>query len=161
MRTYQHSGIVPPLGAFKALGLGSATAVVLGMIYAFTFYYIPFVYLNFLLAMGFGCGVGWVVGWAAREGNIRNTPVTVGLAVAASLVGIYAEWGSTLYAICPPELLPELWDEAGLQTFLPHEIGGLMLDLFADGSWGLSEGVMVKGWVLVALWFTEAAAIVG
>ena len=161
MRTYQHSGIVPPLGALQALGLGTAAAIVLGIVYSFTFYYIPIVYLNFLLAAAFGGGVGWIVGWAAREGNVRNTPVTVGLAVVAAFVGIYAEWGSTLYAICPPELLPQLWSSAGLQTFLPHEIAATMLDLFAEGSWGLSEGAMVKGWTLVALWFIEGGMIVG
>ncbi len=161
MNRYQHSGIVPPVGALQALGVGTATAVALGVIYAFTFYYIPFVYLNFLLALGFGCGVGWVVAWGARQGKIRNTPVTVALAVVAALVGIYAEWGSTLYALCPPELLPQLWNEAGLETFLPHEIAGLMVDLFAEGSWGLSDGAMVKGWMLVLLWLIEAGSIVG
>jgi hypothetical protein len=136
MRTYQHSGVVPFLGALQALAIGCAAAVFLGMIYAFTFYYIPYVYLNILLAAGFGCGVGWVVGWAAREGNIRNTPVTVGIALFASLVGIYFEWGSCLYAMCPIGEFKQLWDEAGLATFLPHNILALMLDLFENGSWG-------------------------
>ena len=52
MRTYQHSGIVPPTGALLALAAGCAVAPFLGVAYSFSFYYIPFVYLNFLLACG-------------------------------------------------------------------------------------------------------------
>jgi hypothetical protein len=145
----------------KALAMGSAAAIFLGMCYAFTFYYIPFVYLNCLMALAFGGAVGYIVGWGAREGNIRNTPVTVGLAVVAAFVGIYAEWGTTLYAVCDPGMLLALWEEAGLEPFLPHKILEVMLALYDEGSWGLTEGQMVKGWTLVTLWLLEAAAIVG
>jgi hypothetical protein len=161
MRTYQHSGTVPVLGAIQALAIGSAAAVVLGIVYTFSFYYIPYVYLNFLLAMGFGAGVGWSVGWAAREGRIRNTSVTVALAVAASLVGIYAEWGATLYALVPAAEIAGYWKEYGLSSFLPQSIVGLMVQLFQEGSWGLTQGALVKGWTLLALWLVEAALIVG
>jgi len=161
MRTYQHSGIVPMFGAIKALALGSAVAVCLGTVYAFAFYYIPFVYLNFILAICFGCGIGGVVGWAARSGNIRNTPVTVAIAGLAACVGIYAEWGSTMYAFCPIGELPALWKQAGLATFNPIHILDLMLALFEEGSWGLTDNSAVTGWPLVGLWITEAALIVG
>jgi hypothetical protein len=161
MRTYQHSGIVPLVGAVQALAIGCASAVVLGVVYAFTFYYIPYVYLNFLLAIGFGAAVGWIVGWGAREGNIRNTPVTVGIAVVASLLGLYAEWGASLYAMCPSDELSALWGQAGLAPFLPHHIVALMFDLFENGSWSLAGEGMFIGWPLVALWAVEVATIVG
>jgi len=161
MRTYQHSGTVPVLGAIQALAIGSAAAVVLGIVYSFSFYYIPYVYLNFLLALGFGAGVGATIGWAAREGKIRNTGVTVALAVVASLVGIYAEWGSTLYALAPMTEMGDYWKEFGLSSFLPQSIIGLMVHLFQEGSWGLTAGAMVKGWPLFAMWLVEAGVIVG
>lgn len=161
MRTYQHSGVVPALGALQALAIGSAAAVVLGIVYSFTFYYIPYVYLNFLLAMCFGAGTGWVVGWSAHEGKVRNTAVVVTLAVVASLVGVYAEWGSALYAMAPATELAAYWNEFGLSAFLPHAIVGLMIHLFQEGSWGLNAGQMVTGWPLVTLWLVEAALIVG
>jgi hypothetical protein len=161
MRTYQHSGTVPFLGAIQALAIGSAAAIVLGIVYTFTFYYIPYVYLNFVLAMGFGAGVGWAVGWGAREGKVRNTSVTVALAVVAALAGIYAEWGSTIYALVPGNVVADVWSEMGLASFLPHNILGLMFDLFQEGSWGLSGGAMVKGWMLVCLWIIEAGMIIG
>jgi hypothetical protein len=161
MRTYQHSGTVPVLGAIQALAIGSAAAVVLGIVYTFSFYYIPYVYLNFALAMGFGAGVGWTVGWAAREGKIRNTTAAVALAVIASLVGIYAEWGATIYALAPMTEVDDYWKEIGLSSFLPHSILGLMTQLFQEGSWGLGAGPMVNGWTLLVLWFVEGGVIVG
>jgi hypothetical protein len=161
MRTYQHSGIVPVTAAIQSLAIGSAAAVVLGIVYTFSFYYIPYVYLNFLLAMGFGAGVGWCVGWTAHEGKMRNTGVAVALAVVAALVGIYAEWGTTLYALVPAAEIPQYWKEAGLSTYLPHTILAMMAHLFQEGSWGLTAGQMVKGWPLVILWLVEAGMIVG
>ncbi len=161
MRTYQHSGVVPALGAMQALAIGSAAAVVLGIAYSFSFYYIPYVYLNFLLAIAFGAGVGWTTGWAAGEGKIRNTPVTVALAVVATVVGIWAEWGSALYAMAPASELGAYWQEFGLATFTPWAIVGLMQELFVNGSWGLTAGQMVNGWTLFALWIIEAGVVIG
>jgi hypothetical protein len=36
----------------------------------------------------------------------------------------------------------------------------VMLNLFADGSWGLSGNTTVHGWPLVALWIIEAGVII-
>jgi hypothetical protein len=161
MRVYQHSGIVPASGALMTAAAGSLAALFLGIAYSFSFYYIPFVYLNLLLACGFGAGVGYVVGHTAKEGKIRNVAVVGVIAVLAAMVGIYFEWGSTVYAMCAPTELSRLWENAGLAPFLPHHIVVLMFDLFAEGSWGFSENQMVCGWPLVFLWFAEAATIFG
>ncbi len=160
MRTYQHSGIVPIFGAIQALAIGCAAAVCLGIVYAFTFYYIPYVYLNFALAVGFGYSLGWVVGWAAREGNIRNTTAAVAIAVVAAVVGLYVEWGTCAYAMCPIGELPSMWNDVGLATLLPHNILALMGELYENGSWGLSENNTVTGWTLVVLWAIESGTIV-
>jgi hypothetical protein len=61
--------------------------------------------------------------------------------------------------MCPPDLLPELWSKAGVLPLLPQNICLLMLDLFAEGSWGLSSGKPVNGWPLVAVWVFEAITI--
>src|SRR5262245_13472650 len=136
MRTYQHSGVVPASGALVSLATGTVAGLLLGVTYAFTFYYIPYVYLNFLLVAGFGAGVGWVVGCASRYGKIRNVAAVGGIATAAALAGIYAEWGTTIYAMADAADLPQLWSNAGLAPFLPTSILALMADLFVNGSWG-------------------------
>jgi hypothetical protein len=159
MRTYQHSGIVPLQGALMTTAAGCLAGLFLGVIYSFSFYYIPYVYLNFVLACAFGGGVGWTVGFTAREGKIRNVAVVGVLAVLTGLAGIYAEWGSTVYAMSPAADLPQLWQQAGLSTFLPHYVAAAMIGLFEKGSWGLSAGTTVHGWPLVALWIIEAGVI--
>jgi hypothetical protein len=160
MRVYQHSGTVPIRGALFTLVVGSAVAMALGALYSFTFQYIPYVHLNFLLAIGFGALTGFVVAWAARQGKIRHTAVTVALATVAIMAGIYVEWGTTVYALCPADKLPQFWANAGLTPLLPHYIVGLMLELFDHGSWSLDGGGMVHGWPLVALWLMEAGMII-
>ena len=138
---------------------GCLAAVFLGIGYSFSFYYIPYPYLNFLLACAFGGGIGWTVGSTAHEGKIRNVAVVAALAFVAGLIGIYAEWGSTVYAMSPVGDLPRLWNDSGLSTFLPHYVAAVMIALFEKGSWGLAAGTMVHGWPLVALWITEAGVI--
>ena len=159
MRTYQHSGIVPPTGALLALAAGCAVAPLLGVAYSFSFYYIPFVYLNFALACGFGVGIGWIVGYLARAGKIRNVAAVSAIAFVATVVGIYAEWGSTVFAMTPAPELQGLWADAGLLPFLPKNIVAIMQHLFAEGSWGLSGNSTVHGWPLVCLWIIEAGLI--
>src|SRR4029450_3600069 len=56
-------------------------------------------------------------------------------------------------------VLPRLWHQAGLSTFLPHYVAAAMFGLFEKGSWGLSAGTSVHGWPLVALWVIEAGLI--
>ena len=159
MRVYQHSGAVPLSGAAMALAAGALASAALGIVYSFSFYYIPYVYLNFALAAGFGAASGWVVGFCAKEGKLRNVAAVAVLAVVATLVGIYAEWGSTVYAMVPFEDLPRLWARAGISTFHPLAIAHAMHTLFEQGSWGLSANVNVTGWPLVALWLAETGLV--
>jgi hypothetical protein len=159
MRVYQHSGVVPVGGAVMALAAGALASAALGIVYSFSFYYIPYVYLNFVLAAAFGIGTGFVVGFAAREGSIRNVVAVGTIALVAALTGIYAEWGSTMYAMCPTLELPLLWNQVGLLSFLPQNIVIVMLDLFAEGSWGMTADSTVHGWPLVVLWLVEAGLI--
>jgi hypothetical protein len=159
MRTYQHSGIVPFTGALMAIAAGSLAALFLAVVYAFSFQYIPFIYLNFLLAIALGGGIGLTVGLTAREGKLRNVSVVAAIAIIAALLGLYVQWGATVYAACPPDRLPELWSKAGLLPLLPQNIYLLMQDLFAEGSWSLTSGSPVRGWPLFALWVFEAITI--
>jgi hypothetical protein len=159
MRVYQHSGIVPVRSAFATFVVGSLAAAALGVTYSFTFQYIPYVHLNFLFAIGFGVATGLAVAWGARRGKIRHTAVTGALALLAVLAGIYVEWGTTVYALCPAADLPQLWTTAGLKPLLPHHVLGVMIELFDHGSWSLDGGAAVRGWPLVSLWFAEAAVI--
>lgn len=161
MQVYKHSGVVPTTGAAMALLAGVLASLGLGIAYSFTFYYIPFVYLNFAAAMAFGVGTGYVVGCCAREGRIRNVVAVGSLAVIAAVAGIYAEWGSTVYAMSGTAELPRIWKEVGLYTFHPVAILNLMLGLFDKGSWGVSANANVNGWPLVVLWVVEAGLVIG
>lgn len=159
MKVYQHSGIVPASGALMTLAAGLLAAIALGVAYTFSFYYILYVYLNVLLTVAFGGAVGWVVGFVAREGKIRNVPVVGGLALAAAFIGIYAEWGTTAFALTPASELGAQWRKLGLLPYLPHNIVSLAIELYRTGSWGMSANSTVHGPPLAALWLIEAGLI--
>src|SRR5262245_27336787 len=157
---YRHSGIVPASGALMALAAGSLAALVLGVAYAFSFYHILHVYLNVLLTFAFGAGIGWTVGFVAREGKVRNVPVLGAIAAACALVGIYAEWGATGYAMLDAGKLPQAWRQLGVLPFLPHYVLALAIELYQTGSWGMTANAPVHGPPLAALWLVEAGIII-
>lgn len=159
MQTYHHSGAVPMIGAIKALLAGALAAAVLGSVYCFSFYYVPYVYLNFVMALAVGAGSGYVVGQSAIHGKIRNVNAVGAIALVAALAGIYAEWGTTIYALYPAAELPQFAAQAGLKPFLPQSILITMTELFARGSWGLDSKSTVHGLPLALLWVIEAAMI--
>ncbi len=74
---YEHSGVIGMFGPILMILFGLAGAVAGGAIYGYLIFYIPFIYLNFFITLGFGALVGYLVGMGAKIGKIRNVPVTL------------------------------------------------------------------------------------
>jgi hypothetical protein len=89
---YQPSNKLPIGGALLFLLGGVLTAAVLAFVYIYAIWYIPFVYINFFLCLGFGLVLGGVLMLLARAGKLRS-PIGVGiLALLVGLVAVYLEW---------------------------------------------------------------------
>ena len=56
---YKHSGKFSVGGAIYALVLGSVVLCFCAFFYAYLILYLPFVYINALITVGFGCLVGF------------------------------------------------------------------------------------------------------
>ncbi len=160
--TYIHSGKAPLTGLMMAMLAGLATAVVLGVAYAFAVVYIPIVYLNLLLTMGFGAAIGGVVGYAAKLGHVRSRLMPSMVAVVCGLVGLYIAWGADFLARVGIKLGIDFLD-----AFRPELLMKYMKFFYENGFWAIGHGVgnnnqqMVSGIVLAAVWLAEAGIIVG
>jgi hypothetical protein len=149
LRPYRHSGkfgiqallLVPLVGALLAWPLGFG--------YAYLIKWIPIVYLNILITVGYGFIIGFAVAATVKFCRVRNVFVASLLATVVGLLANYFQWNGHMHALL-----------SGAPLFCaPAGIWGVMQQLFEHGSWAMRDGGNVTGWFLVAVWVVEAAAI--
>jgi hypothetical protein len=147
---YKESGKVPPAGAVIALVLGSLAAAILSVIYAYATNYIPIIYLNFLLTIGLGAGVGFAVGKGAEIGKIRSKKIVIILSVLVALVASYAAWVTAVY----------LWMGSELLLLNPLDLFEMIQIAAEEGVWSF-KGSTPTGAALYGVWAVEIIVIIG
>jgi hypothetical protein len=152
MQTYSHSGAVPVLGGLLTVASGILAAAVLAPIYAYSFRYIPIIYLNVFITLGFGAGIGFAVAMTARWGKVRSHFFVGTVGLLSTLLGLYLYWVSYLWALAG-------FNAVGLLALWPSVLFEFSQHLFENGSWGLSEGESIKGWFLATLWLVETIIV--
>lgn len=152
METYRHSGVVPLGGALLTTLVGLIATALYGVIYTFAVVWIPFIYVTFLLTLGFGFLIGLTVGGLATFGRIRNTFVLGAIALLMALFGIYVEWGTSPLALGMQEI--------GILGFLPDVMWWFVQYLYQNGSWRLFGDDNVSGIPLAIIWLIEAGTII-
>ena len=69
---YEHSGQIGLIGPIYMIVFGTVAALVLGAIYGYAIYYIPFIYFRFIITLIFGAAVGHSIGIGGKLGKVRN-----------------------------------------------------------------------------------------
>ena len=88
--TYQFSSIY----YLRAMGTGLGMAIVCGLVWGVVTVFMPFFFLNFLLAAGVGYAIGEVISLSVNRKRGTGLAVVGGFAVAISyLVSILSPWG--------------------------------------------------------------------
>lgn len=151
---YSHSGKFGPHGPLLAVIAGGILAFPLGIIYSYLIKWIPFIYLNLFITIGYGFIFGFVTLFLLKLGKVRNRPVAL---LTGLVVGLLAWWGS--WNGCAKALI-------GAQApwlLTPHQLSRLISILYEEGSWGIgfSSSTPVTGIFLAICWIAEGAAIVG
>lgn len=145
---YKESGAVGLKGIiFMALG-GLIAGLILGAIYAYAIFYIPFIYISFLLTIGFGVGVGFAVGKAATFGQVRNGLAVIVAGAIAGIVASYFGWVFWIHAASEQTLL----------SFSPGLIFENMASIAEFGAWSIF-GWTPSGIALYVIWTIEALII--
>ncbi|MFZ5985746.1 MAG: hypothetical protein ACOYWZ_01290 [Bacillota bacterium] len=147
---YKHSGAFSPMGPIIILVLGTIGTTILSLIYSYAIYYIPFVYLNFLIAIGFGFGAGFIVGMGGKLGKVRNTSIMTLFGVIIGLFAQYAQWVFWIFAYSKQQLL----------FTNPVDIFAIMKLLAVEGVWSI-RSFTPTGAFLYVIWFLEAVIIIG
>lgn len=147
---YQHSGVIPALGIPVMLFAGMAAGILLGPIYSVAIFYIPFIYLNFLLTFLLGGGIGFMVLFGARLGHVRNVWVAGLMGAIAGVMAYYFSLVAWIYVLSDFQ-----------EMYLAP---GIILEIIANvaekGAWDLF-GSTPKGVFLYIIWGIEAILIIG
>jgi len=151
MESYKHSGAVPPVGALITLLAGCVTAAILGVVYSYAIVYIPFIYVNILVTVGFGLALGFAVGWAGKAGKIRNNVALGCLGLLSGVVGLYVAWASDAKARL----------DDGVWAFNPSLLQDYIGFFYDQGMWSVFGDEPVSGVMLAVVWLIEAVIIVG
>ena len=147
---YKHSGAVPVNGLVLMALYGAAGAVLVAAIYGYADYYIPLVYFNMLLAVGFGSVVGWCVGLGGKRGQVRNSWAMAAFGFLAGCLAEYAQWVAWVFASSKQEIV----------AFTPAQLWTVIQYVDENGAWSVF-GSTPTGWELYIYWGLEALVIVG
>jgi hypothetical protein len=167
---YQPSNKMPPVGILALLAGGVVAALALALVYIYAVWYIPFVYINFVLCLGFGLLLGAVLALLVRLGKLRSPGAVGALALLVGLAAVYLQWGVYLTLLFNSESTGTGKDVDTSTSF--------SLSLFADilahptamwlamqkinetGTWSL-KGSTPSGVFLGVIWVIEAVVILG
>ncbi len=152
LRPYRHSGKFAP----SALIVLPLAAVLLGWPLGFAYGYlikwIPFVYLNIFIVLGYGAVLGAASDLLLAKCHVRNVVVAFVLAALVGVLAIYFQWNGHVNA---------LFEQAPL-VCRPRGIWIAMQFLYEHGSWSIGRHSTgnVTGVMLAGVWVVEAVGIV-
>ena len=167
---YKPSGKISPLAFVILLLVCAVIMPILGVIYAYATWYIPIVYINFLITIVFGISISFVIGHLLiKLGKIRNYTLSVLFAIIASLVAYYSQWVVWVDLVLNSG---EVYgnEQIGLSVsniqfeqllYLathPSDLIDLILLINKEGTWGI-KGMTVSGVFLGIIWLIEFAVI--
>jgi hypothetical protein len=167
---YQPSNKMPLGGVILFLLGGVLAAAVLAFVYIYAIWYIPFVYINFFICLGFGLVLGGILLLLARAGKLRS-PKGVGvLAVLVGLTAIYLEWSMFLTLLFNSETTGTGRDADTSTSFSAGMFGDVLTHpgamwaaigkINATGTWTL-KGATASGAFLWFVWLVELVIILG
>ncbi|TGE21820.1 hypothetical protein E5K00_16265 [Hymenobacter aquaticus] len=167
---YQPSGRITLGGLLGFVLLGAVAAVGLAFAYVYATWYIPFIYINVLLTLGFGAVLGYVLNRMTTVGKLRNPALVGWLALAVGLWAWYVQWAVYLtllngagetehaghrFSITHTSFEPDTF--LGLLT-RPDLVLSMLPRIAEEGIWSIFT-VKVSGFVLYLVWLAELAIL--
>ena len=150
VKIYEYSGKVGMMGmGWIFMFVFGIFSLSLSMIYVLATYYIPFVYLNFLLTVCFGGVCGYAVALGGKLGKVRNVTLYLTIGLLIGILAEYCQWVAWVYV------------HSGYKDwiFAPNGLYNFISAVAVDGFWTMF-GVAVKGKLLYAIWLIEGVIII-
>ena len=143
-------------------------APILSVVYIYLIHYIPFIYLNFMIAILCGMALGALVLFAAKLGKARNPLAVLVCTLIAAIFMKYIQW--CVYVPLTLDNVFGLYEAYGIDMTLwgrfeetyyylssPGEVYDWVVRINEVGAWGIGSGAAVKGGMLLFVWIAEFA----
>jgi hypothetical protein len=166
-KCYKPSGRFSISSILYFLFITTTVFPVLGLVYAYAIWYIPFIYINFLIAGGFGFLVGFSLNmFVIGKGKVRSPLLAIVFGILGGFVAMYfhyAVWldlvlnagesyGSSRMGITVSNIkLLQVFYLAGEPAILFQ----LIKEVNSIGTWGLFGSNAVSGIALSIIWIIE------
>lgn len=169
---YQASGRFSPLAIVYFVLLAFIAFPIIGLIYAYAIWYIPFIYINILLTAGFGLAIGGLTGFVVISlGKVRNTMLALLLGILGGVLALYFHWAAWVDLVInagesygSDRIGITLSNVKLVQVMSLAANPGILFELIGEinavGTWGLRGGT-VSGLLLSVVWLIEALIVLG
>ncbi len=159
---YTPSGKMSPVAIGYFLLCVFIILPLLGLVYSYAIWYIPIIYVNVLLAVGFGFAIGFVISLlVVKMGKVRSVSKSVLFGVLGALVAYYFHWvvwsdllynasGGNDYFSFSNISISEVLSFAAQ----PGAIFELIGSVNEMGTWGFGDSP-VSGTLLTVVWVIE------
>lgn len=152
--------------------LVSVTAFpILGLLYAYCIWYIPFVYVNFFITLGFGFLIGFVIALLViKKGKVRNPFLGLFIGLTAAFFALYFHWAIWIdLVINAGESYGS--DRIGITVsnikflqvfsllFRPDLVFEYISQVNESGTWGI-RGATASGTFLWVVWSIEFSIVI-
>ncbi len=148
---YKQSGKTGIAGPFTTFLFPAIVGSIIAVAYAYLIYWIPFIYLNFILTFVFGFFLAILVNAGAKAGHVRSVPVRFIFGGLGVLFAYYVHWVAWIAAL------------GGGWILNPLELFPALKVIKLLGTWGIGrgEGTAVSGTFLLIIWIIEGLIILG
>ena len=143
----------------------------LGLAYAYAIWYMPFIYVSFLLTVAFGLAIGYVLDRIViRFGKVRNNKIGIILGGFGSLAALYFSWAVWVDLVVnagesygSSRLGITVSNVKALQVIYlalnPRRLAELIRAINTVGTWSIFR-IQVSGIFLMIIWLVEALVVI-
>lgn len=98
-KKYKESGIAPPINLVVFFLIGLCSMFLLGFLYSCLITFIPFIYFNVVVLIGFGYIIGYTSRYLNITFKIRNKTASMIMTGVLALFATYFQWVFYIYLI--------------------------------------------------------------
>jgi hypothetical protein len=169
---YKPSGKISMPSATVAILAIILAAPVLAFVYTYAVWYIPFIYINFLVTFFTGFAMFFVITLITKACKSRNKTFNVLLGLLGGLLLSYVNWSVWIDLVINSSESYNLGNRLGVTVssssfgnlFLLLQNPSIMIEYASQinevGTWGIRSAT-VSGWFLGIIWIIEAGMLIG
>ncbi|MEO0339304.1 MAG: hypothetical protein AAF242_08810 [Bacteroidota bacterium] len=158
---YEPSRQVNPLSFGITLLIGIVAMLVLGYIYSILIIFIPIIYANVLITIGFGLAIAYLIKILGKLFHNRHKQSLLAQAVILGLLANLFQWITYVLYMYIGEYPSPLDYLANIPVFInPLNLFPLITEINAVGTWSIF-GITFSGGLLALVWIIEFLMILG